>query len=81
MKIFLNIKNAEKYNALDHKYIELIIDDSSLKQNKFVPGTKIKIYDSKILQSNPAEIIIILAWNVYTDIIESIKKSKKSFDT
>ena len=22
MKIFLNIKNAEKYNALDHKYIE-----------------------------------------------------------
>ena len=65
-----------KYFDLSEKDIKLIIDDSSLKQNKFIPGTKIKIYNSEILKSSPAEIIIILAWNVYIDIINKLKKSK-----
>ena len=66
-----------KYFDLSQKDIKLIIDDSSLKQNKFIPGTKIKIYNSEILKSSPAEIIIILAWNVYIDIINKLKESKK----
>jgi len=59
---------------LNHKNISLIIDDSKLKQKKYIPGTKIKIYDSEILKIKPPKYIVILAWNVYKDILNKIKK-------
>ena len=62
---------------LNHKNIKLIIDDSQLKQNKYIPGTKIKICDSKILLSKPPKFIIILAWNLYKDILPRIIKNKE----
>ena len=62
---------------LDHNNIKLIIDDSPLKQRKYVPGSKIKIYDSKILIKKPPKIIVILAWNLYEDILKKVKKIKK----
>jgi len=58
---------------LNQKNINLIIDDSKLKQQKYIPGTKIKIYDSKILKTKPPKYIVILAWNVYKDILNKIK--------
>ena len=44
-----------------------------LKQQKYIPGTKIKNYDSKILKTKPPKYIVILAWNVYKDILNKIK--------
>ena len=62
---------------LNHTNIKLVIDDSSLKQNKYIPGTKIKIYKSQILLKKPPKFIVILAWNVYEDILKKLKKYKK----
>ena len=59
---------------LNQKNINLIIDDSKLKQKKYIPGSKIKIYNSKILKTKPPKYIVILAWNVYKDILNKIKK-------
>jgi len=62
---------------LDHNNIKLIVDDSLLKQNKYIPGSKIKIYNSKILIKKPPKFIVILAWNVYEDILKKLKKYRK----
>ncbi len=62
---------------LNHNNINLLVDDSKIKQKKYIPGTEIKIYDAKVLESSPPDIIMILAWNVYEDIIKKIKKYKK----
>ena len=62
---------------LNEQNVKLIIDDSPLKQNKYIPGTSIKIYNSKILLSKPPTYIIILAWNVYKDILKKIKPFKE----
>ena len=62
---------------LDHNNIKLIVDDSALKQNKYIPGSKIKIYKSQILTKKPPKFIVILAWNVYEDILKKLKRYKK----
>jgi SAM-dependent methyltransferase len=64
------------YFNLNHKHIKLIIDDSIIKQNKYIPGSKIKITNSKILNSKPPNYVIIFAWNVYKDIMDKLKNYK-----
>jgi nucleoside-diphosphate-sugar epimerase len=49
------------------KQIDLIVEDNKLKHNKFVPGVLIPIKDKKIVkEKNP--LIIVLAWNFFSDI-------------
>ena len=89
-KFFMHVKNkVYGYGApakavtlinffeLNHNNINLIVDDSKLKQKRYIPGTKIKIYNSKILNTKPPKYIIILAWNVYKDIVNKLKKYNK----
>jgi hypothetical protein len=65
--IFLNSANID-YNILD-----AIIDDTDLKQEKFVPGTGIKIYSRDYLKNNKVDYILILAHNFKDVVIESLK--------
>ena len=65
------------YLNLDHKHIKLVIDDSKLKQNKYIPGRRIRITNSKILNTKPPNYLIIFAWNVYKDIMFKLKQYKK----
>lgn len=65
------------YYGINKKNITCIIDDSDIKQNKYLPGSGIKIENSKILNSKPCDNVIILAWNLSSDIILKIKKFKK----
>ena len=55
--------------------IDYIIDDNPLKQNRYSPGKKIKIFNIKNLKKDSPDIILILAWNFY----ESIKKKCLKF--
>ena len=64
------------YFNLNEENINLIIDDSKLKQNKYIPGSKIIITNSRILYSKPPKYIIILAWNIYKDILAKLKNFK-----
>ena len=54
--------------------IKNIIEDNSLKINKFVPKTDIKIvkYDKEII--NSIDVIVIFAWNFFSDIMIKLKK-------
>mgnify|MGYP001310227873 CR=1 FL=1 len=65
------------YYNLNYNNIKLIVDDSEIKQNKYIPGTQIQITSSEILKSNPPKYIIIFAWNLYKDILKRLKYYKK----
>lgn len=63
---YLNISND----------IKLIIDDNKLKHNKYIPGTKIKI-TSKYDVKKKIDILIIFAWNYFTEIKNKIDYANK----
>jgi hypothetical protein len=65
--IYLNTMN------IDYNQIEYIIDDTDIKQNKFIPGTGIKVVSRDILKENKPDYILILAHNFKDHIIDSLK--------
>jgi hypothetical protein len=66
--IFLN--SAE----IDNKILDVVIDDTDLKQDKFIPGTGIQIKNREYLKNNKVDYILILAHNFKDVIIESLRK-------
>jgi hypothetical protein len=65
--IFLNASN------IDHQILDFIIDDTNLKQGKFVPGTGLEVVSRDILKKEKIDYIVILAHNFKDYIIESLK--------
>lgn len=61
--------------GLTDLHLDYIIDDTDLKQGKFVPGTGIKIVSRDILKEKQPDYILILAHNFADYIIESLKES------
>jgi hypothetical protein len=66
--IYLNAANID-YNMIDY-----IVDDTNIKQGKFVPGTGIEIVSRETLQTSPVDYIVILAHNFKDYIINSLKQ-------
>lgn len=64
------------YYSFIKKYIKYVAEQSgSLKLNYYIPGTNIKIVDSKIMLKNTPDIMIILAWHLFDPIrLKWIKK-------
>ncbi len=58
--------------------IDFIVEDNSLKHNKFVPGVKIPIKSKKIVKNNN-NTIVVLAWNFYNDIKKNNSNLSKNF--
>ncbi len=57
------------YCGAGTEFIDYIVDKSPHKQNHYLPGVRIPIYSSKkIIESKP-DYIIILAWNLASEII------------
>ena len=61
------------FSKIDYKMIEIAIDSSIAKQNKFIPGTGIKIYPPEILDEIEFDCVLILAWNFASEIISVIR--------
>lgn len=66
--VFLNSIGIE-----DH-HIPYVIDDTDLKQGKYIPGTGIKIVDRNILKTEQPHYILILAHNFKDYIMQSLKE-------
>jgi hypothetical protein len=66
--IYLNV--AE----INFEQIEYIIDDTNIKQNKFIPGTGIEIVSRQRLQDEPVDYIVILAHNFSDYIIKLLRQ-------
>lgn len=65
--IFLN---SAKIN---HNLIDVVIDDTDIKQNKYIPGTGIQIKSRDYLKENKVDYILILAHNFKDAIIKSLQ--------
>ena len=62
---------------LDYNDIDYIIDDTDIKQNKYVPGTGIQIVSRDILNEKQPDYILILAHNFSEYIIQSLENQYK----
>lgn len=69
--IFLNAIN------LTDKEIDYIIDDTDIKQEKYMPGTGLKIVSRENIDYSEIDYILILAHNFSDFIIDSFKDSYK----
>jgi novobiocin biosynthesis protein NovU/D-mycarose 3-C-methyltransferase len=59
--------------GIDHTMIQFIVDDTTFKQGKFVPGTGIEVVSREKLKNTKIDYIIILAHNFKDYIIDSLK--------
>ena len=60
------------------KEIDFIVEDNKLKHNKFIPGVKIPIKNKSQIK-NKKNILIVLAWNFYKDIIQNNSELSENF--
>jgi len=65
--VYLNAMNV------GNDLIDVIIDDTDLKQEKFVPGVGIQVKSREFLKENKPDYILILAHNFSNFIMESLK--------
>lgn len=65
--IYLNAIN------ISYKDIPYIIDDTDIKQSKFIPGIGAEVVSREILKTDPPDYILILAHNFKDYIIESLR--------
>jgi len=52
--------------------LDYVVDDNPLKQERFVPGTRIPIVSSEHLEAEPPSLLVIFAWNFATEILNKI---------
>jgi hypothetical protein len=62
---------------IDDSILDCVIDDTDLKQEKYIPGTGIQIHSREYLKNNNVDYILILAHNFKDIIIESLKDEYK----
>lgn len=60
--------------GLDHTMIRFIVDDTTFKQGKYVPGTGIEVVNRDILKTTKIDYMIILAHNFKDYIVHSLKE-------
>tara|TARA_Y100000748_G_scaffold293446_1_gene283006 strand:- start:932 stop:1429 length:498 start_codon:yes stop_codon:yes gene_type:complete len=63
------------YFGLSDKDFLFTIDENSLKQNKFIPGTEIQIKNIDDINPNDYDYVLVLAWNFF----DIIKKNNKQY--
>jgi SAM-dependent methyltransferase len=67
-----------KMSNIRHNSLSNIIEDNDLKVGKYMPKTDIKIIKYSKSRINNADVIIIFAWNFFSDIIKKLKKDNIS---
>jgi 23S rRNA U2552 (ribose-2'-O)-methylase RlmE/FtsJ len=67
------------YCNIDSNQIEYIAEQpTSLKLNKYIPGTGIKIVDEKVLLKETPDYLLLLAWHISGGIIKKWSKKIKT---
>jgi hypothetical protein len=56
--------------GIDETMLDYIMDDSPLKQGRFMPGTHIAIKSSQMLYEDKPDCCLILAWNFADSIVQ-----------
>ncbi len=73
------VSTITNFSKINSKLIDYIIDDSPIKQNKFTPGSHIKILNkNKNIKSN-INVVIVFAYEYFRDIKKNFKKINVKF--
>ena len=66
------------FSKLNYKNIEFIVDKNKIKNNKYTPGTNIRIIslNNALSKIRKEKKILVLAWNFSNEIINDLRKKK-----
>ena len=67
------VSTITNFANIDSSHIEFIIDDSPLKQDRYIPGTHIPIISREKSKNNNIDIIIVFAYEYFIEIKELTK--------
>ena len=65
------------YFGINDKYFKYVLDDSLIKQNKFIPETNIQIKSKDSLKTDKYDYVLVLAWNFFDSIVKNNKQDFK----
>jgi SAM-dependent methyltransferase len=60
------------YCGVKSDFIDFVCDAANAKQDKFLPGSHIPIFDPKEIEIRKPDYIVILPWNLKTEVIEQL---------
>ena len=62
------------YVGIDHDLMPYVVEQkSSLKLNKYVPGTHIPVFSNECLEENDHDYLLIFAWHLKDEIIDHLR--------
>ena len=64
---------ALNFFGINGDKIKYIIEDNVLKHNKYIPGVNIPIYSKDKLKTDSPDLVIVMAWNFFDDIVKNNK--------
>lgn len=65
------------YSGVDSNLLSFVVDRNPAKQGKFLPGTRIPIVDEAHLHKEHPNYVVILPWNLKTEITEQLSYIRK----
>lgn len=60
------------YCGVRHDLISFVVDASPHKQNKYMPGSHLPIYDESAIEVNRPDYVVILPWNLKEEIVNQL---------
>ena len=73
------VSTITNFSKINSKLIDYIIDDSPIKQNKFTPGSHIRILPKSKNINSKISTVIVFAYEYFNDIKKNFKKYKINF--
>jgi hypothetical protein len=61
------------YAGIREDLISYVVDRNPAKQNKFLPGSRIPVVNENMIQECKPDYILILPWNLKTELTEQLK--------
>ena len=65
------------FSKVNSDLLSFVVDNNKVKQNKYLPGSKIKILDIKNIKKFKPDYILILPWNIKDEIKKQLSFVKK----
>ena len=60
------------YSGIKKDLIQYVVDKNPSKQNKYLPGSRIPIVDEDILKKSKPDYVVILPWNLKSEIMDQL---------
>lgn len=64
------------YAGIRSDLISFVVDRNPVKQEKFMPGSRIPIVDEKFLQTAKPDYVVILPWNLKAEVMQQLNYIK-----